>query len=482
MLLLIAILPITTTESNVTVRPERKRGFFPGKWVTVCLLLLLPGLLYCDPPAPQYTVVLDPGHGGAPLRRPDDKWDVVTGKYLSYYAPGMTARDENGRLLHEHLVTLDLARAVKQYLDWTHSDQGWRKFSELLNEFSDQNTYERIVIDARMSRKDSWNHRFRSTEHPEVNAPYRLYDFPDPESGKMRNGRISFINRLQPHLVVSLHTNPAGAGHDGGMAAVLSPGYETFEMIRRIHLNDKPVSFFQQSPWYGKWLVTDPGWSQYEAARADTWVYFNGWRTNRSGTAIDRNKNRGIRYNMFNWRYRDPPGWEKLHDESEPGPYATAFREFRAEGPFWDRERGQAESWRREGGVMGYGGDNHLATDELMRFVQYGVRRLEPGMRSDAAIGPILNPYVSTYSLPTFVNAICAYLEIAHLNRLRDRKLIIQHRDEVARSLAVGIYSLFRGLHLRGEIGPYQPRGNPIQFERYENLPEGNYFERVIID
>ena len=92
-------------------------------------------------------------------------------------------------------------------------------------------------------------------------------------------------------------------------------------------------------------------------------------------------------------------------------------------------------------------------------------------------MGRILPPFVSTYSLPTFVNAICAYLEIGHINRYRDRSLVTRDREAVAQSLAVGIYSLFHGLRPRAGHGPYRPRGRPLNFRRYENLPGGNYFE-----
>jgi hypothetical protein len=296
----------------------------------------------------------------------------------------------------------------------------------------------------------------------------------------MQAGRISWINQQQPELVVSLHMNPAGVGHKGGMAAVLAPGFETFDMLRKIHLGQAPLSRFQKSPWNGNWLVTDSGWSQFEAARADTWVYFNGFRTNRRGTQIDEGKNRGIRYNMIDWIYADPPGWPKLYNPEEPGRFAWRFKDFRPEGKFWDREMGPAEAWRREGGKLRFGGDNHYATDELMRFVQMGARREAPALRQPGAIGPIQPPYVSTYSLPTFTNAICAYLEIAFINRSTDRRLVIEYRDEVARSVAVGIYSLFQGLKPAATgAGPYKPRGEPIDWRRYESLPGGNYFKIV---
>ncbi len=408
-------------------------------------------------------------------RQKDDKWDPVSREYLSYFYYGTAYRK-----YREHKLMMQLSRRVEHYLAWTKSPADWEKFEALLRKFSDQKHFERIIIDAKLSRTESYDELSAKQKKGDLNSRYRLYDFPDRQ-GRMQQGRISWINDQEPYLVVSLHMNPAGAGHKGGMAAVLSPGYETFDMIRRIHLGELPRSRFDQSPWNKLWLVTDPGWSQFEAARADTWVYFNGFRTNRKGTDINDNKNRGIRYNMMQWRYADPPGWWKLYDPDKPGRFAVDFKQFRAEdAAFWDREKAKPERWRREGGRLGYGGDNHYATDELMRFVQHGVRVLEPKMRSRDAIGPIQPPYVSTYSLPTFVNAVVAYLEIAFINRTRDRDLVIEEREEVAQSLAVGIYSLFRSVKPKSVKGnEFQPRGEALDWSRYENYDEGNYFKIV---
>lgn len=430
--------------------------------------------LACEPGTPEFRVVVDPGHGGANTRRADDKWDPVTGKYLSPFLYGAGYRQ-----YREHVTMLELSLRVKHYLDWTQSDEGWARFETLLRRFSRQREFPRAKFETMLSRETNYmNHPYREGE--EKNAPFRLYDFPDA-NGRMAPGRITAVNQFKPYLVLSLHMNPAGVGHPGGMAAVLAPGYRTFNMVREIQLGARPQSDFTRSPWNGIWLVTDSGWSQWEAARADAWVHFNGFRTVRDGSRVDTSKNRGLRHNMIGWRYADPPGWWKLYDPAQPGPYATDFKNWRPEGPFWDRERGQAEDWRREGGVMGYGGDNHYATDELMRFVQYGVRVQAPSRRRQGAIGPINPPYVSAYSMPTLVNAVNAYLEIAFINRTRDRELVINYREETARALAVGVYSLFMGLSVdrARTYGPYFPRGRAVDFKRYEDLPDGNYFEVV---
>lgn len=420
-----------------------------------------------------YVVVLDPGHGGAGRGVPDDKWDSLSQKYLQYYAPGT-----HHKQFREHKIALDIAKRIKGYLSLTQNEVDWPRFEKLLREFTDQKHLPRVALVGQLSREDGWDDRKLPVSHPDVNVPYRLYDFPKKGQQVLEPGRISAMNAMQPHLILSIHLNPAGKGSAGGMAAVLAPGYDTFNLLREISLGRKKTEAFTKSAWHAPWLITDAGWSRFQAARSDAWVYFHGYRTKKNGNPW-LEVFRGYRHNMVTWRYADPPGWEMLAREHGPGPYALNHRAFRPTGRFWTRERGRGEVWRRSGGRMGFGGDNHYASDELMRFVQYGARRMLPQRRKPGAMPEILKPFVSTYSLPTYVNAVCAYLEIAHINRDRDRTLVIEDADTVARSIAAGIYSLFSGLQLRRQPGPYAPKGQPVDFARYERLP-GNYFKSVV--
>lgn len=441
--------------------------------LTLASLLLLPAP-GCDLFAREYVIVIDPGHGGARASAMrDERWDPVSGEYLSFYSPGMIYKNYT-----EQRVVLGLAKQLKKQLELTQTDAGWKKFEELLKSFSGQKSFERVKFKVLMTREDSWSDRNLPPTHPEVNAPYRLYDYPDPrKKGRMLPGRISFINSQKPYLVLSLHLNPAGKGHDGGMAAVLSPGFETFDAVRQIDLNRRPMSWFDRSPWKPTWLITDPGWSKYLAARSDAWVYFHGYRKTKNGN-VWRSKNRGFRHNLFDWRYKEKD-WVAKARKGGPGPYSIEYEAWKPDGPFWDRERAEPEQWRREGGKMGFGGDNHLASDELMRFIQHGVRLQVPALRKPGAVGPILPPFTSTYTLPTYVNAICAFLEIGHLNRERDRVLTLRYPTALTRSLAVGVYSLFAGLEVRKTHGPYKPRGEELNWDRYEDYDKGNYFEIV---
>ena len=447
----------------------------------------------------EYNLIIDPGHGGANVFQKDGKivknerWDPVKGKYLSYYLTGMEADT-----YHEHLVMLELGKKVKAYLDLTQSFWGWQRFEDILRVFSKANNgnkgnkFERITLKAKLTRKDSWNHRYEKADKIHINNDYRLYDYPD-ERARLRHGRLSFINHHRPSLVVSLHMTPAGKGNEGGMAGVLAPGFRSYDLVRRILLKEEKMKEWKKSYWNGKVLDSNKkaGWKQFELMNADSWGYFHGYRSNKKGNKINFSAARGIRHNLVSWAYKESDNWAKDYRPNQAGPYALKYRDFEAKGKFWDRERSQAESWRREGGPKLYGGDNHYATDELLRFVQHGVRILRPAMREKKKIGKIHFPFASSYALPIYVNAIVAFLEIGYLNRKRDRELIIGEMDAVAKSLAVGIYSLYAGLKIealpdgtylddsKSKVNEsddgYTPKGEALDLEKY-----GDYFKSSV--
>jgi hypothetical protein len=426
---------------------------------------------------PEFRIAVDPGHGGFSTEKRDDKWDQVTKSYLEYYGSGM-----NYGPYEEHAVMMKLGRKLHERLKLTETDEGWAQFTAILKKFSDSENPPRIILHSFLTREDSWDQRFKKTD-PDINDPYRLFDFPDrANKNRMKPGRMSIINSLKVNLAVSLHMTPAGRGHPGGMAAVLSPGYDTFDLIRRIHLDEKPVSAITESPWFTKslWIISDEGWSQYESARADTWVYFRGYRTVKDGSYFWKARNRGLRHNMVTWTYSDPPGWETLAKMKKPGPYSVDYRKFKADGKFWDRERSEAEKWRREGGLAGFGGDNHYASDELLRFLQYRMRSLHSADKKKYdAPGPVQPPYISAYALPEYINAISAYIEVGFLNRDTDRMYMTRDSSEMADALAAGIYSLFAGLPVKHQKFRFEPKGVPLDFAKYEKIPEGNYFRIV---
>lgn len=405
---------------------------------------------------------------------------------MDFYNGGMSY----GKWQEERIV-LSLSLEVADLLRLTMSDDGWEKFLDLLEDVSGHRNHKRLRIEPVLTRKDGYpDRKGEKLTEGTANDDFRLYDFPenpkDPHS-PIQPGRMSVINSLTPDLLVSIHMTPAGRGHEGGMASVLTPGYRTFDLIRKIHLDKKPYSEFTASPWFTEtlWLVTEPGWSVYQSARSDTWVYFHGYRSRKDGSGPWKSYNRGFKYNLVTWKYADAPGWEQGARENRPGPYSQDYKNFRPEGKFWDRERGEPESWRREEDTgAGFGGDNHLASDEILRFIQYRFRHPGPSLSTKKTKlptpGPIQKPYVSAYSLPVYVNAITAYLEVGYLNRSKDRSVVMKYKNRTAGAIAAGIYSLFAGMKGLDQKVRFAPRGKAIDFSRYRKYKTGNYFENVL--
>lgn len=449
-------------------------------FLSLFLFLLFFLSIQCEE-IPTYRVVIDPGHGGAPTNFKDDKWDPITKKYLDNYNIGMKYKN-----YYEYKIVLQIGKKIFHYLNFTQNEKDWKKFEDILKMFSPQKEFKKIKIQPFMSRTINWEDTGLKETNPLVNDPFRLYDF--PKNGKIIPGRISRINAFKPHLVVSLHLNPGGPGHSGGMSAVLAPGFKTFYLIKEIFLRKKDKKEFEDLPWSSYWLVNEPNWTKLEMAFSDTWVYFHGFRWNKKTNKPWLEKNRGIRYNMVQWIYRDDENWvEKAKDQMEKnlkGQYTLDYQNFIPEGKFWEREQSELEYWRREApfkeyGIL-FGGDNHFASDELLRFIQYGVR-IQTKNKKNIKIGPILDPFVSTYGLPTLINAICAYLELAHLDVLQDREFILKYQEEISKSIAVGIYSLFVGLELKKEYNSvFKPRGKNVDFNKYIEHKDGNYFEKVV--
>ncbi|EIE03154.1 hypothetical protein LEP1GSC185_2191 [Leptospira licerasiae serovar Varillal str. VAR 010] len=424
-------------------------------------------------PKRTYNIVIDPGHGGLDLKPKEehgDKYDPISNKYLEPYKAGAQTKSRR-----ESEVVLALAKEVKEILDLTKTPEGFETFRSYAKKFTND-TLPWIRIDSDLTREETAKEEGADLSS-DPNAFYRLYDYPDKKTGKIKPGRISRINAARPYLVLSLHLNPSWKGHPGGMAAVLSPSYRTFYSLRKISEGKSPKSF-ENGPW-SEWMRFKMEWSRLENAVADAWIYFNGYWPNKSGKKTDLSNFEGYRQNMVTWKYADPPGWIDKAVLDGPGPYAKKHSEYSAKGKFWDRERAEPELWRREDGSEGFGGDNHYAAAELMRFLQYGLRTLPNQEEELSNPGPINKPYISTYSLPTFINAISAYLEIGYIDKEKDMKILTQRRKDTAISLAVGVYSLFHGVKIKSADLPYLPKGKKIDWARYENLKEGNYFRVV---
>lgn len=178
---------------------------------------------------PVFRIVVDPGHGGIakdPKAQHGDKYDSVTQTYLETYKQGT----EHGNLT-ERKVVLNLAKEVHRILKLTETEAGWKEFEGYLQLFSKKSEFTRVTLESKLTRETSFDEDSASDD---PNATYRLYDFPDPKTGVRRKGRLSKINESKPHLVLSLHLNPASKGQTGGMGAVLTPGFKTFSQIKKI--------------------------------------------------------------------------------------------------------------------------------------------------------------------------------------------------------------------------------------------------------
>jgi hypothetical protein len=433
--------------------------------------------LYADP-IKTYKVVIDPGHGGVkqtPYEIYGDKFDIVSGRYLEPYKNGAAY---NGNT--EMDLVLNIGKELKELLELTQTKKGFKKFQAYIRLFSNSET-PWIKLDTSMSRTDSYTkHKFR--EKDDKNANYRLYDYPDFATGKMKPGRISWINSNTPQLVVSLHINDMGSRKNydrGGMGAVLSPSYRTFDLLKSISEKRVEPEAFLRTHW-SNWMIFQGKWTPLENAIADAWIYFHGYWPNKMGDKTDLNRFEGYRYNMVTWKYKDDDGWENRVGNIE-GPYALTHELFRPVGRFWDRERSSPEIMRREGGAEGFGGDNHFASAELLRFVQYGLR-LQVNSKVDRYTepNPILRPYVSTYSLPMLINAISAYIELGDIRSERDIYFLTKKKKKIAVALAVGIYSLFQGLEIKEKEYQFIPKGKRLEFEKYVTKTGESYFQDVI--
>ncbi len=423
----------------------------------------------------EYRIIIDPGHGGAAKNVKDDRWDPITGKYLSYTNYGSQYKN-----FHEHRIVLKLARRIKKYLDLSQSKKGWQQFVQILQQFGSKKKMKRVIFQAKLSRTESWHHSTLPKKHPQVNDAYRLFDY--PHKNQMQLGRLSKINQYQPYLVLSLHMTTGSDSKKSipTMAPVLSPGFDTLNLLRKISLGKVRKSKFRNNFWFPYWVSPKKEWSQLDAAIADAWGYFNGARTKGQRLLPNLREDRSFRQNLITWKYRES-NWLARVKKRHPR-YSKNYKEFSPSGNFFKRERASLEIRRREKGKYGRGGDNYYASMELLRFIQYGMRvQNKKYQQGKNKINTIRKPYVSTYALPIYTNAITAMLELGFINNYKDRHLLIHETDAVAKCLAVGIYSLFAGMEISALQMPEQlhPQGFPLDFKPYVDSSNGNYFKIV---
>ncbi len=426
---------------------------------------------------PVYRVVLDPGHGGLnimPRSVYGDKYDPINKIYADNFRPG--AYHEG---IWEHEEVYKIARLIQSYLFLTRTKSGKIKFQKIMRKYSKKALYKIYPIDVYISRENSYAMNYFDI-YEDINALYRLYDYPDIRTNKMKKGRISKINSYKPHLVVTIHLTRGQRNKMGALNSVITPGLDTYkialEYAKASNQDKKDImnQFLVSS--YQNWFKV-AGRDHFESFLLDACVYFTGYWCDRINLSAIEDKFKGYRHNMFSWKYADQPNWiDRAIRHPKNSQYSKNLKDFTLEGPFWQREQGREERWRREGGIEGYGGDNLYASNELLRFLRKGflVNKVHPKEK----LPQILEPYISTWSISTYVNAVVAYIEIGYLDIEADFNRILNHKKEYAESIAVGIYSLFFSSNqLKDNQKKNFPWGRKIDFKKYKN-----YFSKVIVE
>ena len=430
-------------------------------------------------PEKIFRVVLDPGHGGIDLEPRSvygDKYDLLSKKYLDNFRQGAYYKG-----LWENEETYSIARMVQDHLFLTRSHQGKKIFRSILQKYTPYSVGEIGSIESFLSRKKSYPDIYFDIRE-DLNAPYRLYDYRDIRTNRLKKGRISKINTLQPHLVVSIHLTRGQKNTQGALNAVITPSYATYRLaltyVKNRRSRRRIKQKFQNSD-YQDWFLTK-GRGQFASFLLDSWIYFTGYWCKPHGLSAMPDVFKGYRHNMITWRYKDKGNWHlraKKHQNYTP--YSKSLKTISLNNAFWRRERSKPEQWRRENGYEDYGGDNLYSSHEILRYIRKGFLINED--ESEAKLPVLLKPYISTWSVPTYINAVAAYLEIAYLDITADYKRILEHKKIYAEAIAVGIYSLFFSIRQDKEDKEMDlPFGRSINFKKYENYKGRNYFKEVV--
>jgi hypothetical protein len=428
---------------------------------------------------PRYTVVIDPGHGGLslnPISIHGDKYDPVGKKYLGAYQQGADYKN-----LNESEIAWDIGVQVKEYLELTHSRKGRVEFHKMLLKYDPKAELPGEPVGVTLSRENGYSmkdfDRYERKTDKDYNAPFRLFDFPDFATSKRSPGLISRINSKKPDLVVSLHLDSDGPTY-GALAPVVTPGYDTYKLaLDYINADDagkrKIHREFVKSP-YLNWIQMNGGRSAFEWFLCDAWIYFTGYWSYKNGLNPDPKTFRGIRQDDVDWKYQGNSWSAATNGGLSIMPH---LKDFKPSGAFWEREQSEPEKWRREGGTEGVGGDNLYSANELLRFIRLGL--LANNAMPEQQLPDIREPHWSTWSLPTYVNAVSAYIELGFLNNRFDRARIEKYKKIHAEAIAVGIYSLLYGLHESEIKAKDMPVGKALDVNKYKNLHGADYFKLV---
>jgi len=393
-----------------------------------------------------YKILLDPGHGGMPEKpglTTGDHWDLKAKKFLTMYNFGAYHKNE-----YEHKIVLDICQRAFSMLRSANTNEGWREFSKLLSSYGvlKPEDYRRINFDIKITRDASFEDS-RYTGESNINKHFRLFDSPESfdskkrASKKMYPGRMSKINSESPELVICVHVNSSDNPEARGQASVIIPGYRVFDFIgqlkSKLGIKSSLAYFWVISCFYPREHI----FSNFSKLISDTDTYFTGKRANKK-TEI------GKRWQMVQWRYSKDDEYDNLLNYKDPDSY-------------WKRERSDNESMRRDGGTAEFGGDNYYASEEVIKFIRFGLwndyicnqakniadtSNIKP---PNEYLGNHGDAFVSDWALPQLVNAVTAYIELGYLENDQDRKILTEKKDIIAKSIAVSIYSLLCGFEIK---------------------------------
>lgn len=441
----------------------------------LCLITIISVLLFFPENLrrfefPVFRIALDPGHGGISNIHKisfGDRYDPISGAYLQIFKEGAVRKN-----LEEHKIVYEIAKKVYDILNDCAPGGHYANFYKILERFCD-NPPDRIYLRCMMSRGDSRNEN-EIAKREDPNAEFRLFDYPD-KNGNILPGRISRINAFKPHLVVSLHITGSGTLFYNGMNPVILPPYKMMHNgLLFLQGKETDKNFFRNS-LYNDWFDESNERKGFDWFLNDTALYFTGYPLNKD-RSLNTNGFRGYRYNMERWSYRDEDGWAvKARQHPDNTRYSASLKTFTDDGKFFEREQSKFESYKREYGEEGFGGDNYYASAEIIRYILLSlhINNIE---HPDQKLG---KPYISVWHMPMLVNGVNAFMELGYLGRPRFRYLLTTHQDEIASGIAVGIYSLFAGIK-HGKSGyKYLPRGKRIDLKKYNTTTKTSYFDLV---
>lgn len=444
------------------------RNFFPAVIIAISAMSFSYAAI---PEIPEYRVALDPGHGGIsyqPIEKTGDRYDVLSGKYLDTFKEGASYRN-----VSEHIIMFQIGSKVKALLAKTETEAGFAQFSKIAAKYSSA-PLKRVIIKAFLSRPESMN-REKQMKLRDPNDKYRLFDYPG-ENGETVKGRVSYMNSLKPHLVVSLHCASSTSRDRIGMNAVIVPPYSFFEKGLEILKKKRTDTLFFRNGPYADWFEENYRRSLYKWFLNDSFMYFSGYPLDQKNNP-DFSKFKGYGRNMITWAYSDPKGWAAVAAKHPAGAYSDTIAGINPQGAYWDRERSIYETYRRDGGPEGYGGDNFYSANEIIRYALLAVEK-KGYHHADLRIAP---PYISSWVVPMYVNAVSAYIELGYIKMPSYRHVLVDMQDDVAEGIAVGIYSLFTGIESKGPKDfRFSPKGRKLDFDRYKNKEGKSYFDMVV--